>query len=116
VFASGAADGHAWRLAVQNIADPGYRCLPAITLNETDADPVPPDPGNAADVALGPADPGIGFAFIQVAAGVQGLTVDGRKSLPAGTVTVCGQPYRVVGFAYPLSQVPRITVLSARPR
>src|ERR1039457_3913901 len=29
VFASGTADGHAWRLAVQDIADPGYRCLPA---------------------------------------------------------------------------------------
>ena len=26
VFASGTADGHPWRLAVQNIADPGYRC------------------------------------------------------------------------------------------
>ena len=42
VFASGTADGHPWRLAVQNIADPGYRCLPAIVLNGTDADPVYP--------------------------------------------------------------------------
>ena len=31
VFASGTADGHAWRLAGQDIADPGYRCIPAIT-------------------------------------------------------------------------------------
>jgi hypothetical protein len=44
VFARGVADGHAWRLAVQNIADPGYRCIPAITVNGTDADPVYPDP------------------------------------------------------------------------
>src|ERR1700727_961344 len=33
VFASGTVDGHAWRLAVQNIADPGRYCLPAITIN-----------------------------------------------------------------------------------
>ena len=46
VFASGVADGHAWRLAVQNIADPGYRCIPAITINGTDADPVYPSPGS----------------------------------------------------------------------
>src|ERR1035437_4837474 len=87
VFASGTADGHAWRLAVQDIADPGYRCLPAITLDGTDADPVYPDPGNVADVALGPADPGIGFAFAQVPAGLQRLTIDGRECLPVGTVT-----------------------------
>src|ERR1039458_6061146 len=86
-FASGTADGHAWRLAVQDIADPGYRCLPAITLDGTDADPVYPDPGNVADVALGPADPGIGFAFAQVPAGLQRLTIDGRECLPVGTVT-----------------------------
>jgi len=116
VFASGTADGHAWRLAVQDIADPGYRCLPAITLDGADADPVYPDPGNAADVALGPADPGIGFAFVQVPAGLQRLTVDGRENLPVNTVTACGQRYRVVGFAYPLSQGPTITAVSARPR
>ncbi len=28
VFASGTADGHPWRLAVQDIADPGYRACP----------------------------------------------------------------------------------------
>src|SRR5579862_6650860 len=38
VFARGIADGHAWRLAVQDVADPGSACLPAITLNGTDAD------------------------------------------------------------------------------
>ena len=37
----------AWRLAAQNIADPGYACVPAITLNGTDADPVYPDPVSA---------------------------------------------------------------------
>ena len=83
VFASGTADGHAWRLAVQDIADPGYRCIPAITVNGTDADPVSPDPGNGADVALGAAAPGIGFAFVQVPDGIDGLVVDGQESLPA---------------------------------
>ena len=53
VLARGAAHGHAWQLAVQNIADPGYRCIPAITINGTDADPVHPAPGNGADVTLG---------------------------------------------------------------
>src|SRR6266550_1972010 len=38
VFASGTADGHPWRLAAQDIADRGYRCIPAITVNGTDAD------------------------------------------------------------------------------
>ena len=33
-----------WRLAVQDIADPGYACVPAITVNGTDADPCTPDP------------------------------------------------------------------------
>ena len=42
VIARGTADGHPWRLAVQDIADPGYSCLPAITINGTDADPVYP--------------------------------------------------------------------------
>src|SRR5712691_6275965 len=76
VFASGSVNGHAWRLAVQNIADPGYRCIPAITINGTDAAPVSPDPGNAAGVAIGAAAPGIGFAFVQVPNGVEGLVVD----------------------------------------
>ena len=53
VFARGVADGHAWRLAVQNIADPGYRCVPAVTVNGTDADPVVPSTGHYADVTLG---------------------------------------------------------------
>ena len=96
-FASGTADGHAWRLAVQDIADPGYRCIPAITVNGTDAVPVSPDPGNGADVAIGAAAPGIGFAFVQVPNGVEGLVVDSQESVPAIAVTVCGQHYRVVG-------------------
>jgi hypothetical protein len=115
VFASGIADGHAWRLAVQNIADPGYRCIPAITINGTDADPVYPSPGVYADVALGPAVPGIGFAFVQLPADIERLVLDGQESLPATTVTVCTQRYRIVGFAYRLAHRPRITAVSAHP-
>ena len=115
VFASGTSGGHAWRLAVQDIADPGYRCLPAITLNGTDADPVSPDPGNGADITLGPAAPGIGFAFIQLPADIRRLAVDSREVLPAVTVTACGERYRLVGFAFPLTREVGITVADARP-
>ena len=115
VFASGTVDGHAWQLAVQDIADPGYGCIPAITINGTDADPVYPSPENGADVALGPAEPGVGFAFVQLPADVEGLVLDGRESLPATTATVCGQRYRVVGFAFRLTHQPQINVVRARP-
>ncbi len=96
VFASGTADGHAWRLAVQDLADPGYPCLSAVTVNGTDADPVEPSPRNYAAVAFGPAAPGLGLAFIQ---------------LPA----VCGLRYRLAGFAYWLAHPPRVTAVGARP-
>ena len=114
-FASGTADGHAWRLAVQDIADPGYRCIPAITINGTDADLLSPDPGNGADVAIGAAAPGIGFAFVQVPAGIQALVIDGKKSVPAIAATVCGQHYRVAGLAYRLKHPPRLTAQYASP-
>ncbi len=114
VFARGVADGHAWRLAVQNIADPGYRCIPAITVNGTDADPVVPSTGQYADMALGPAAPGIGFAFLQLPADVRQVVLDGQESLPATTAAVCGLRYRVVGFAFRLAHPPQITVV-ARP-
>jgi hypothetical protein len=116
VFASGTVDGHAWRLAVQDIADPGYGCIPAITIDGTDADPMYPGPENGADVALGPAEPGVGFAFVQLPADVEGLVLDGRESLPATTATVCGQRYRIVGFAFRLTHQPQISVVRARPR
>lgn len=47
---------------MQDIADPGDRCIPAITVNGTDAAPVSPDPGNGADVAIGAAVRGPGLA------------------------------------------------------
>ncbi len=115
VFASGTVNGHPWRLAVQDIADPGYRCIPAIAINGTDADQVYPAPENGADVALGPAEPGVGFAFIQLPADVEGLVLDGRETLPATTATVCGQRYRVAGFAYRLTHQPQITAVRSRP-
>lgn len=115
VFASGIAGGHAWRLAVQDIADPGYRCLPGITINGTDADPLYPGSGNSAAVTLGPANPGVGFAFVQLPADIGGLIVNGREHLPAVTVHACGERYRVVGFAYPLTGTLHLTVASAPP-
>src|SRR5262249_5264907 len=115
VFARGRADGHAWQLALQNIADPGYRCIPAVTINGTDADPVYPAPGNGANVSLGVAAPFIGFAFIQVPDDIAGLVADGRQELPAVTATACGLRYRLAGFAYRLTQPPQITAAGARP-
>ena len=115
VFASGTADGHAWRLAVQDIADPGYRCIPAITVNGTDADLLFPDSGDGADVATGAAAPGIGFAYVQVPGGIDGLLVNGQESVPAIAATVCGQHYRVVGLAYRLKHPPRRTAQGASP-
>ena len=109
-FARGVAGGRAWRLAVQDIADPGYRCIPAITVNGTDADPVSPSPGNYADVTMDPALPGIGFAFLQLPADVGQVVLDGQESLPATTAGACGLHYRLVGFAYRLAHPPRISV------
>jgi hypothetical protein len=115
VFASGTADGRPWRLAVQNIADPGYRCLPAIVLNGTDADPVYPAPGNAASVGLGQAVRGVAFAFIQLPARVGGIIVNGQQHVPAVIVNSCGYRYRLVGFSYSLAGALRITLAKPYP-
>jgi hypothetical protein len=115
VIAHGTADGHSWRLAVQDIADPGYVCLPAITLNGTDADPVYPAPDTGAVVALGSALPGVGFAFVQVPSDVNGIVVDGDTSVPAVTVAACGLRYHVAGFAYPLAKPLQVTVANPPP-
>jgi hypothetical protein len=113
VFARGVADGYAWRLAVQDIADPGYRCLPAITVNGTDANLAQPSPRNYAAVAFGPAAPGLGFAYVQLPADVTGVVLDGQESVAAVTATACGLRYRVAGFAYRLAHPPRVTAAGA---
>jgi hypothetical protein len=112
VFAHGTADGHPWRLTVQNIADIGNLCLPAVTINGTDADPIYLQPSNGAAVTLGPADPGIGFAYLDVKTGIKELSVNGTMVRPA-TVTACGGQYRLAGFAYPLTGLLRITAILA---
>jgi hypothetical protein len=114
VIAEGVADGHPWRLAVQNVADPGSPCLPGITINGTDADWVYPDPGTEGAVALGPALPGFGFAFIQLPADISGVVVNGH-SVSAVTVAACGDRYHIVGFAYSLAKPLRVTVASPPP-
>lgn len=115
VFASGTANGHPWWLAVQNIADPGYPCLPGITINGTDADWVYPDPGDMGVVGLGPALPGFGFGFIQLPADINGVIVNGRHDVPAVTVVACGDRYRIVGFAYSLAEPLQVTVTNPPP-
>lgn len=107
VFAAGTVDGHSWRLAVQDIADPGQRCLPGVTIDGTDADPVYPNPESSASVTLGTVDPGFSFGFIQVPAQVGRLLIDGA-SARAVTATACGDRYRLIGFSYPLNGASQI--------
>jgi hypothetical protein len=115
VFASGTADRHPWRLAVQNIADPGYPCLPGITINSTDADWVYPDPGSKGVVGLGPALPGFGFGFIQLPTDISGIIVNGRHHVPAVTVVACGNRYHIAGFAFSLAEPVQVTVTNPPP-
>jgi hypothetical protein len=114
LFATGVANGHSWQLAVQDIADPGYSCLPAITINGTDADAVYPDPENGAAVTLS-SDPGTGFAFVQLPSYIGGLILNGRETLQAVAVNVCGFRYRLVGFSYPLAENYRLTAANLAP-
>jgi len=117
VFAQGIADGRAWRLSAQDIADPGYACQPAVVLNGTDADPVYPHPGNLAAVALGSSVssvPGTGFGFVQLPAGVNAISVNG-SDVQAVNAVACGLGYHVAGFAYSLAHAPRVTVASPPP-
>ena len=121
-FAGGTADGRAWQLTVQDIADPGLRCLPGVSINGNDAEPLFADPhplrqtpvGAPAFVTLGSELPGAGFGFIQVPADADWLWADPVGSFQLGvapvTVTACGQQFHLIGFAYPLTATLRIHV------
>jgi hypothetical protein len=121
-FAAGTADGRAWQLTVEDIADPGLRCLPGVSVNGNDAEPLFADPnplrqtpvGAPAFVTLGSDLPGAGFAFVQVPADADWLWADPVGSFQLGvapvTVTTCGQQFHLVGFAYPLTATLRIHV------
>ena len=127
VFARGTADGQQWQLTVQDIADPGYPCLPGVSINGNDADPLFADSqplrhspvGSPAFVTLGPRWPDTGFAFIQVPADADWLWLDPVRGFQLGVapvmVSACGQQFRLAGFAYPLTATLRIH-LSFRDR
>ena len=127
VFARGTADGQQWQLTVQDIADPGYPCLPGVSINGNYADPLFADPqplrqspaGDPAFVTLGPRLPDAGFAFIQVPADADWLWLDPVRGFGLGvapvTVTACGRQFHLVGFAYPLTATLRMH-LSFRDR
>jgi hypothetical protein len=120
VFAGGTVDGRAWQLTAQDIADPGYRCLPGVSVNGEDAEPLFADPhplrqspvGDPAFVTLGTQLPGAGFAFIQVPADTGSFRLGPTGGLQFGLapviVSVCGQQFRLVGFAYPLASTLRL--------
>ena len=121
-FAGGTADGRAWQLAVQNIASLGFGCLPGVSVNGNDAEPLFADPhslrqtpvGAPAFVTLGSELPGVGFGFVQVPSDADWLWLDPVSGLQIGaapaSVTACGQRFRLVGFAYPLAATLRIHV------
>jgi hypothetical protein len=124
VFASGAANGKPWRLAVRNIAaDPGTRwCLPAVMFNGHYGDVLYPlakgaQPyGNPAYLADIPGFPGIGAIFTRVKPGVTKVTLTwpGGRTLTVRPVWVsgCGQRFHLAGFAFGNTQgvVPILTV------
>ncbi len=126
VFASGTANGRAWRLAAVNLADPGYRCLPGVVLDGQNGDLLQPGfapgltLGYAAFLAVYPGRPAAGFAFLQLRPGVSSVTADlgdgTRLGLRPVTVTVCGQQFRLAGLRYPRQGVTRITARSAQGR
>jgi hypothetical protein len=111
VFASGAADGKRWKLAVGNIAaDPGTRwCLPAVMFNGRygnvlfKADPNP-SYGNPAFLTHIPGFPGVSAVFTQVAPDVTHLVATfpgGRRvSVRPVWVSACTQRFHIAGFAY----------------
>jgi hypothetical protein len=116
VFAHGTVNGRAWRLTVQDIADPGYRCVPGVTFDGNDADPVfaallaqlATPIGSPAFITPGSGAPGAGFAFVQVSQDVSQLSPSTGTVLAPVTVTVCGEQFRLAGFAYPLASPLRI--------
>lgn len=125
VFAGGVVDHRPWRLALQNIADPGYPCLPAVAIDGTDADLVYPASsplspvGDASFVSLGSRAPGAGFAFVQVPSDVSGLVVGeggAARALRPVTMTACGRRFRLAGFAYAVTGTLRLTAYLAGPR
>jgi hypothetical protein len=119
-FAHGVAGGRPWRLAVQDIADPGDLCVPGVTIDGSDADPIGPSPGmqtavgNPAFITLGAALPGTGVGFVQVPPGIGSVSVltggfgGGRTEAPVRTVIACGERFHLAGFAYPLTAPVRL--------
>lgn len=105
VFAEGTAGSHRWQLAVRDIAGPGYRCVPGVTLNGSDGAPVSGTAiGKPAFLEVGHA---AGFAFVRLAADADLVWLDPADGVRISTtpvpVTACGQRFRLAGFAYPLS-------------
>jgi hypothetical protein len=112
VFAEGTDGPHRWQLAILDIAGPGYRCVPGVTLNGADADPVVATTlGGPAFIEVGH---GAGFAFLQLTTSADQVWLDPaggvRISTTPVTVTACGQRFRLAGFAYPLTAALHIHV------
>lgn len=119
-FAFGSVAGRTWRMAVQNIAEVGAQCQPAVTVNGMDADPLYPDPpratrvGDLAFMAPGASMPSAGFAFIRVPPDATRVWLESAASggivlgMRPVTLTSCGERFQLVGFAYPLAGTLRI--------
>lgn len=124
VFASGIAHGHMWRLAAVNLADPSSGCLPGVVLDGRNGDVLRSrflpgyELGNLGFLAAQSGRPGIGYAFVLLKPGVTGVAADlgdgTRLGLRPVAVGLCGQRFRLAGFAYPRQGVTRLTARSAQ--
>jgi hypothetical protein len=82
-FAGGTADGRQWELVAENIADPGFRCVPAVSINGNDADPLFADPDPQEQSPVG--DPAFVTVGSRPIAGLTGLPGYGYLQFwPAG--------------------------------
>jgi hypothetical protein len=127
VFASGAADGKPWRLAVRNIAGPGTRwCVPAVMLNGRDGKVLfaaahgNPSLGYPALLREIPGLPGIGAMVTQLAPGTTRLVATlpdgGKLAVRPVRVAVCGHSFNLAGFLFtdPQDGISQLAAYSGR--
>ena len=123
MFAGGLAGNQGWQLTVRDVARPGRPCAAEVMLNDTDAYLLPARPalrtpvGDLAFIALGVRAHGVGLGFLQVATPGTQLWLDPadigglQVTVPVVTVTACGRPYYLAGFAYPLAGTLHVIVM-----
>lgn len=117
VFVQGTVNGQAWRLQVVNAADDGHSCLPAVRLNDQDADVLTPKPDTALTPVGAPSvftsGQGFSYVFIQVPTDVAQIEFGSvRVPLTLVQLTECGRTFRLAGFAFPDSATVTLTAVT----